>query len=100
MDSSLPKEIFEEKQQEILTKKDELDKELDNLNNGISEFVLIRDELINLRKEINNQILKSKNINKEKFINIIESIRINNDEINIITSLEVLIEEIIILISE
>lgn len=100
LNSSLPKEIFEEKQQNILNKKDELNNELENLNNGISEFVLIRDELINIRKEITNQISKSKNINKEKFISIIETIRINDDEIKIKTSLELLIEEVINLISE
>lgn len=98
--SILPKDIYEEKQKNITDKRDELKKQLENLNKGISESLIIRNELISIKNEISNQILKSKNINKEKFIDIIESIRINNNEVKITTSLESLIEDIINLIGE
>jgi site-specific DNA recombinase len=100
LNSILPRDIYEKRQQNIINEKNKLNKDLENLNNGISEYIIIRDELVQIRKEINSQISKSKNVNKEKFINIIEAIHINNDNVKITTSLEVLIEDVINLISE
>lgn len=98
--SNLEKNIYEKKQQSIIEEKENLQLQLENLNEGISEYTIIRDELLKIKREIEKQISNSKNINKKSFINIIDKIYINEDNIKITTHLEKLIEETINLMTE
>ena len=100
LEDKLTKDIFENKQNEITVELDILKSELESLNNGISEDILIRNELVSLSTEIQKQIKATKHIKKEDLLEIIDYISIDYDDIRIVTTLEIMIKEVEELISE
>lgn len=92
LNSSLTKEILENKQKEINNIIEALENELNNLKLGVDEWSLLKDSLIKIRNEIKNKILKAKGINKDKLFSTAH-IYINEDEVLIESEIEKLINE-------
>ena len=94
LDDKLSKIEFTDKKENIEREISSLQIELDGLNNGESKNIIMRDELINLSKDIQKEIKNKTRVTEEGFINDIDYILVNGDDVKIVTILERSIEYI------
>lgn len=92
LNSSLTKDILENKQEEINNIIVALENELNNLKAGVDEWSLLKDGLTKIRSEIKNKILKTKIIKKDKLFTTAK-IYIKEEEVIIESEIENLINE-------
>lgn len=94
LDGGLNKNDFVEKQEGIENEITEIEKQINDLDNGVSENANIKNELVNIKRELERQIKTTKEISKEDFIDIIDKIYVNQEEVIIVTNLENMIQDV------
>lgn len=85
---------LKKQQDNIINRKNNLIKKIDEINSNIKKFILIKNEMESIIKDENEtkQIILKLNNNKLQLIKNIDNI--NNDKINIITNIDILKKEI------